>query len=150
MEISSMRYEFIPPRIIEKDTYNHLKARLEYDENFTLVDKSDPSLFSQFKWLILICILAIPIGLGLIYIFFSLCPSLVSYNRYLNNKRAYFYVMEYRIKESEDYEGFVDSFYSEYEKEENDRRYQTSFSKKSKNASEEELMSRIFKVPSLL
>ena len=150
MEISSMRYEFIPPRIIEKDTYNHLKARLEYDQNFTLVDKSDPSLFSQFKWLILICILAIPIGIGLIYIFFSLIPSMVSYNRYLNNKRAYFYVMEYRIKESEDYEGFVDSFYSEYEKEENDRRYQTSFSKKSKNASEEELMSRIFKVPSLL
>ena len=72
---------------------------------------------------------------------------MVSYNRYLNNKRAYFYVMEYRIKESEDYEDFVDSFYLEYEKEENDERYQTCFSEKWKNASEEELMSRIFKVP---
>ena len=149
MEISSMRYEFIPPRIIEKDTYKHLKARLEYDDNFTLVDKSDPSLFSQFKWLILICVLTIPIVIGIIYTLFSLIPSMVSYNRYLNNKRAYFYVMEYRIKQREDYESFVDSFYSEYEKEENDRRYQTCFSKKWKNAREEELMSGIFKVPPL-
>lgn len=127
-----MKYEFIPPEIIKKDTYKYLKARLEYDDKF-IVDKSDPSLFSEFKWLILICVLTIPIFIGIIYTLFSLIPSMISYNRYLNNKRAYFYVMEYRIKQSEDYESFVDSFYSEEEKEENDRRHCTFFSQKSKN-----------------
>lgn len=127
-----MKYEFIPPEIIKKDTYKYLKARLEYDDKFT-VDKSDPSLFSEFKWLILICVLTIPIFIGIIYTLFSLIPSMISYNRYLNNKRAYFYVMECRIKQSEDYESFVDSFYSEDEKEENDRRHCTFFSQKSKN-----------------
>lgn len=64
-----MKYEFIPPEIIKKDTYKYLKARLEYDDKFR-VDKSDPSLFSEFKWLILICVLTIPIVIGIIYTLF--------------------------------------------------------------------------------
>lgn len=113
MKIEYTRYQFNPPLFsISIENYEKIRQALKSNPNFSLIDEKE-TMFNEFKWKILFCILTIPIfGIGLLYLIVTLFEML-SFSRYLKHKRNYYENLVYDIKRSRNYEEFHLEFYGE-------------------------------------